>query len=108
MILYLAFCRKNCVSTPVLRYHKPLAKKLEFDSNMMWVELSDGRKLGVPLAYFPRLLNASMEQRQLYEISGGGTGLHWDEIDEDINVEYLLMGIGDRTHPFLQSQLLTA
>ena len=82
----------------------PLAKKVEFDSNMMWVELSDGRKLGVPLAYFPRLLNASMEQRQLYEISGGGTGLHWDEIDEDINVEYLLMGIGDRTHPFLQSQ----
>ena len=81
--------------------HKPLAKKVEFDSNMMWVELIDGRKLGVPLAYFPRLLNATPEQRQVYEISGGGSGLHWDTIDEDIKVENLLMGIGDRTHPSL-------
>jgi hypothetical protein len=77
---------------------KPLAKNLEFDSDMMWVELIDGRKLGVPLAYFPRLLNATPEQRELYEMSGGGSGLHWDQIDEDINVENLLMGIGDRTH----------
>jgi hypothetical protein len=78
--------------------HKPLAKNLEFDLDMMWVELIDGRKLGVPLAYFPRLLNASEEQRQHYEMSGGGSGLHWDQIDEDINVENLLMGIGDQTH----------
>ena len=48
--------------------HKPLAKNIEFDSNMMWVELIDGRKLGVPLAYFPRLLNATSEQCQSYEI----------------------------------------
>jgi len=65
----------------------------------MWIELADGRKLGVPLAYFPRLLDATPEQREAYEISGGGTGLHWDEIDEDINVEYLLMGVTDRTRP---------
>lgn len=63
----------------------------------MWVELSDGRKLGVPLAYFPRLLHANPKQRENYEVSGGGTGLHWDEIDEDISVKGLLMGIGDRT-----------
>ncbi|MDM8559553.1 DUF2442 domain-containing protein [Candidatus Parabeggiatoa sp. HSG14] len=86
--------------------HKPLAKNLEFDSDMMWVELIDGRKLGIPLAYFPRLLNATSEQRQLYEMSGGGSGLHWDGIDEDINVENLLMGIGDRTH--LHSERLAA
>ena len=76
---------------------KPLAKNLQFDDDMMWVELIDGRKLGTPLAYFPRLLNATMQQRQQYEISGGGIGLHWDELDEDINVEYLMMGIGDIT-----------
>jgi hypothetical protein len=76
---------------------KPLAKNIQFDDDMMWVELIDGRKLGTPLVYFPRLLNATMQQRQLYEISGGGIGLHWDELDEDINVEYLLMGIGDIT-----------
>ncbi len=59
-----------------------LAKTVNFDPEFMWVDLSDGRRLGVPLAYFPRLLYATPEQRARYEISGGGTGLHWDEIDE--------------------------
>lgn len=75
-----------------------LAKSVSFEQDMMWVDLVDGRKLGVPLAYFPRLLNAKPEQLPRYEISGGGTGLHWDDLDEDISVEYLLLGIGDRTH----------
>jgi len=79
--------------------NKALARKAAFDSDTMWIELADGRKLGVPLAYFPRLLNATPEQREAYEISGGGTGLHWDEIDEDISVEYLLLGTTDRTRP---------
>ncbi len=76
---------------------KPLAKSVSFDETNMWVELADGRKLAVPLAYFPRLLHATPNQREQYEISGGGIGLHWDEIDEDISVEGLLMGIWDRT-----------
>ena len=76
---------------------EPLAKTIRFDSDTMWVELEDGRKLGIPLAYFPRLLNASPAQRQKYTITGGGTGLHWDHLDEDISVPALLMGIGDRT-----------
>ena len=63
----------------------------------MWVELSDGRQLGVPLAYFPRLLNATEGQRDRHVISGGGAGLHWDDFDEDISVRALVMGIGDRT-----------
>jgi hypothetical protein len=67
----------------------------------MWVDFLDGRKLGVPLAYFPRLLNAKPAQRKQYEISGGGSGLHWDELDEDISVENLLLGIGDRTRSHL-------
>lgn len=75
-----------------------LAKAVNFESDMMWVDLADGRKLGVPLAYFPRLLNAPPEQLSRYEISGGGSGLHWDELDEDISVENLLMGIWDQTH----------
>ncbi len=76
---------------------KPLAKSLSFDKTNMWVELADGRKLAVPLAYFPRLLHATTKQREKYIISGGGSGLHWDGIDEDISVEGLLMGIWDRT-----------
>jgi hypothetical protein len=75
-----------------------LAKSISFEQGLMWVDLVDGRKLGVPLANFPRLLNANPEQLSRHEISGGGTGLHWDELDEDISVEYLLLGIGDRTH----------
>jgi len=73
------------------------ATRLDFDESMMWVDLSDGRKLGVPLAYFPRLLRATPEQRLQYKISGNGTGLHWEALDEDISVEGLLMGIGDQT-----------
>lgn len=72
------------------------ATRLGFDEAMMWVDLSDGRRLGVPLAYFPRLLRASPEQRMQYEMSGNGTGLHWEALDEDISVEVLLMGIGDQ------------
>lgn len=77
---------------------EPAAKKVTFDQDTMWVELTDGRTLGVPLAYFPRLLQATESQRKKFEISGGGTGLHWDEIDEDISVKGLLLGIGDLTN----------
>lgn len=80
-----------------------LAKAVSFDANAMWVDFVDGRKLGVPLAYFPRLLNATPTQREHYEISGGGSGLHWEEIDEDISVENLLLGIGDRTRSHLMA-----
>jgi len=75
----------------------PLAQKLKFDNDTMWVELIDGRCLGIPYQYFPRLANATMEQRNNYIISGGGIGLHWEDLDEDISVEGLFFGIGDRT-----------
>jgi hypothetical protein len=73
------------------------AIRIHFDSDTMWVDLSDGRQLGVPLAYFPRLLRATPEDREKLIISGGGTGLHWDELDEDISVSNLLFGIRDQT-----------
>jgi hypothetical protein len=73
------------------------ARAVRFDDSSMWVELADGRVLGIPLAWFPRLLNATPERRQRYEISGGGQGLHWDDLDEDISVAGLLAGRGDRT-----------
>ena len=76
---------------------EPIAKGLRFDTDTMWVDLADGRQLGVPLAYFPRLLRATGAQRETYTISGGGTGIHWDDLDEDISVPGLLAGIGDRT-----------
>lgn len=66
-----------------------LAKSVRFDEAMMWVGLADGRQLGVPLAFFPRLLGATPTQRVACVISGGGVGLHWDELDEDISVPAL-------------------
>jgi uncharacterized protein DUF2442 len=59
------------------------------------VELVDGRTLGIPLAWFPRLLLATPEQRQKYELTV--SGIHWDELDEDISVAGLLAGRGDAT-----------
>ena len=70
---------------------------MRFDADVMWLELADGRQLGVPLAYFPRLLRASPADRNKFTVSGGGTGIHWDDLDEDISVPALLMGVGDRT-----------
>jgi len=73
------------------------AKSVRFDENSMWVDLSDGRVIAVPLAWFPRLLHATPEQRQRVEISQ--KGLHWDELDEDISVAGLLAGVGDLSRP---------
>ena len=76
---------------------EPTANRIHFDKDTMWVDLTDGRRLGVPLAYFPRLLRAAPNQRNNYVISGGGIGLHWEDLDEDISVPSLLMGVGDRS-----------
>src|ERR1700741_2430627 len=64
------------------------ATRVRFDADNMWVEFSDGRTLGVPLAWFPRLLRSTPEERKRVELSR--VGLHWEEIDEDISVAGLL------------------
>ncbi len=73
----------------------PNAERVWFDPDRMFVELSDGRQLGIPLVWFPRLLHATSKQRDAVWISPGG--LHWDEIDEDISIEGLIAGRGDMT-----------
>jgi len=73
------------------------AEQVRFDDHTLWVDLSDGRTIGVPLAWFPRLLHASPEERRQYRISATGRGLHWDALDEDISVAGLLEGRGDMT-----------
>lgn len=71
------------------------ATTVRFDDDTMWVDLSDGRTIGVPLAWFPRLLKATPAQREQVEI--GNYGLHWEAIDEDVSVSGLLAGRGDQT-----------
>ena len=71
------------------------AVSVRFDEDSMWVELSDGRTLGVPLAWFPRLLHASSKERATCRVSN--RGLHWEALDEDISIAGLLSGGGDAT-----------
>ncbi len=71
------------------------AKTIRFDDATLWVDLQDGRTVGVPIAWFPRLRNATPQQRAACEISGSGLGLHWEALDEDISVAGLLEGRGD-------------
>ncbi|MGH9522829.1 MAG: DUF2442 domain-containing protein [Terriglobales bacterium] len=56
------------------------------------VRLVDGRTISVPLAWYPRLLNATPEQRAHWQISGGGYGIHWPDVDEDLSTDGLLRG----------------
>ena len=71
------------------------ATAARFDDHTMWVELTDGPALGVPLAWFPLLLNATPAQREQVELSR--VGLHWGNLDEDISIAGLLAGRGDIT-----------
>ena len=58
----------------------------------LWVDLSDGRTIAAPLVWYPRLLNATAQERKTWRLVGGGVGLHWPGVDEDISVANLLNG----------------
>jgi hypothetical protein len=75
------------------------AKAFRFDDSTLWIDLQDGRTVGVPLVWFPRLLHATPEQRAAGRIGPTGQGLHWEELDEDISVTGILAGRGDATNP---------
>jgi hypothetical protein len=65
---------------------------VSFDEDRLIVDLMDGRTIAVPLAWYPRLLEATPEQRADWEVAGAGYGIHWPQIDEDLSVEGLLRG----------------
>lgn len=67
-------------------------KEVEFTGTVIVVDLIDGRSIAVPLTWYPRLLTATPEQRSQWEICGGGYGLHWESIDEDLSIEGMLRG----------------
>ena len=68
------------------------AKQVWFEEDFICVHLSDGREVKTPLAFYPRLLAATEAQRLKFRMSGGGKGLHWDELDEDLTVEGIALG----------------
>ena len=67
-------------------------KDVRVTEDMLSVDLMDGRTVSVPLAWYPRLLHATPKQRKNWQISGGGYGIHWPDVDEDISTEGLLRG----------------
>ena len=70
----------------------PKAQNVKVSEDTLTVDLSDGRTISVPLAWFPRLVNASTEERNNWRLIGRGHGIHWQDIDEDISIEGLLAG----------------
>ena len=77
------------------RTHRPttaLAQAVSFDEDSMHVELTDGHTISASLSWFPRLHAAQPERRRRVKIGGGGRGLYWDELDEDLSVAGLLAG----------------
>jgi len=67
-----------------------LAKDVRFDMDRLHVQLSDGREISVPLDWFPKLRNATPEQRSHWKLIGKGIGIHWDDLDEDLSIAGLL------------------
>ena len=69
---------------------QPLATAVSVTADALTVTLADGRQVSAPLAWFPRLLDATEAQRSTWRLIGRGIGIHWPDIDEDISVEQLL------------------
>lgn len=68
-------------------------KDVRFGEDVLSVDLVDGRTITVPFAWYPRLLHATAEQRANWQTAGGGYGIHWPEIDEDLSTAGLLRGV---------------
>lgn len=77
-------------------------QRIEITSDELAVFLSDGRRVHVPLAWYPRLAHSRPADRHMHQLIGGGQGVHWPEIDEDISLENILQGqaSGESSHSF--------
>jgi hypothetical protein len=69
---------------------RPKVREVSIDEDELTVLLADGRKVSVPLAWFPRLLHATTDQRENFELLGDGEGIHWPDVAEDLSVAGLL------------------
>lgn len=80
------------MTTSAIRIAVPNAENVTVTEDTLSVDLSDGRTISVPLAWFPRLVHATPDERNNWRLIGTGQGIHWEAIDEDISVEGLLAG----------------
>jgi hypothetical protein len=68
------------------------AANIEVTDESLVIDLEDGRTISVPLAWYPRLLHATPEERNNWRLIGRGEGIHWPDLDEDVSVENILLG----------------
>ena len=80
------------MTTSAVEIAVPNAERILMTEDTLSVDLSDGRTISVPLAWFPRLLHATPEEKKNWRLIGKGQGIHWEDVDEDISVEGLLAG----------------
>jgi len=83
---------KNGMNTLPNKNVNALASKVWFTEDMLYVLLLDGREIGVPLLWFPKLRKASKKQLKNWRFIGKGIGIHWEDLDEDLSVSALLNG----------------
>jgi hypothetical protein len=80
------------MSTSAVEIEIPFIENVVVSDDTLTVDLSDGRSISVPLAWYPRLSHASLAERKHWRLIGRGVGIHWNDIDEDISVEGLISG----------------
>ena len=78
--------------TSAIEMEVPFARDVTVSDDTLRVDLSDGRSISAPLAWYPRLLRATPAERKRWRLIGRGLGIHWTELDEDVSVEGLLAG----------------
>ena len=80
------------MNTSAIEIQIPYGKNVIITDDTLSVELSDGRSIAVPITWFPRLLNATKKERSNWRLIGKGSCIHWEDLDEDINIEGLIAG----------------
>ena len=80
------------MTTLAIEIRMASAQNVQVNDEALIVDLSDGRTVSVPLAWFPRLLHGTPEERNNWRLIGDGEGIHWHDLDEDISVENLIAG----------------
>ncbi len=81
------------MNTSVIELRVARAQNVQVTDDELIVALDDGRTIAVPLAWYPRLLHGTKEERNNWQLIGAGEGIHWPDLDEDISIEHLLAGI---------------
>lgn len=80
------------MSTSAEPIDRPTAVSVDVSEDTLTVELRDGRTISVPLCWYPRLENATESEKRAWELIGNGSGIHWEDVDEDISIDALLAG----------------